>query len=70
MSLSTLVTKLRFMYHCEVIEVNNVLNQLHLRSDEKADMVAKNSLMTLVNDVFPRMGLDTSCFFKDEEGSE
>lgn len=60
MSISNLVTKLRERYHLEAIELNNVLNQLSIRSDNKAEDVAREHTMKLVNDIYPRLGYDMS----------
>lgn len=55
MNLPDLVTWLRFKYHANMLDVNNVLNQLGLRSDEKAEEAGKYHCMTIFNDIFPRL---------------
>lgn len=55
MGLAEKVAKMRMSYHLNAIEVNNVLNQLHIRGDEKAEQIAKDHVMTLFNDIFPRL---------------
>lgn len=55
MGLAEGVAKARNLYHLEAIELNNVLNQLGIRKDDKAEEVAKYHVMTLVNDVWPRI---------------
>lgn len=67
MGIAEMVTKLRYRYHLEAIELNNVLNQLGIRSDNKADECAKNHFMTLLTDIAPRMGYDTSSLFVENE---
>ena len=55
MGLAEKVAKIRMSYHLNVIEANNVLNQLHIIGDEKAEQIAKDHVMTLFNDIFPRL---------------
>ena len=62
----TLVARLRFEHHGNMFNVNNVLNQLGLRSDERAEKIGKRHTMIIVNDIFPRLGINP---FKDEEGA-
>lgn len=49
------ITKLRFAYHAEMLDVNKVLNDLGLISDEQHEESNKKHVMTLINDVFPKM---------------
>lgn len=58
-SLPDLVALLRCRYHLNAIDINNVLNQLGLRSNDKAEECAKNHVMTLWNDILPRLGYNT-----------
>lgn len=67
MGIANKVTKMRFWYHANAIDVNNVLNQLKLRSDEKAEVIGKEHVMIIVKDILPRMGIDTKCLFEDED---
>lgn len=55
MGLSTTVAKMRLVYHAEAIEINNVLNQLHIRNDDVAEECAKKHTMEIVNDILPRI---------------
>jgi len=55
MGLADKVSKMRLSYHLNGIEINNVLNQLHIRDDEKAERIAKNHVMTIFNDILPRL---------------
>lgn len=55
MGMSERVAKMRLNYHANVVEINNVLNQLHIISDEKAEEIAKKHVMIIVNDVLPRI---------------
>ena len=52
------VAKMRFYYHANLIDLNNVLNQLGIRSDEKAEEVAKKHVMTIFTDICPRLGIN------------
>lgn len=65
-NLPDIVTNLRYHYHLNAIDVNNILNQLKLRSDEKAEECAKNHTMTIINDILPRLGYDTKILFSDK----
>ena len=67
-SLPDIVTNLRYHYHFEAIDINNVLNQFGLRSDEKAEECAKNHVMTIFEDILPRLGYDTSKYFQEDWG--
>ncbi len=65
-SLPDVVAQLRFQYHLAAIDTNNVLNQLKLRTDEKAEECAKNHVMTIINDILPRLGYDVEKIFSKE----
>lgn len=58
------VAKVRLKYHGDMLDLNNVLNQLHLRSDEEAERIAKKHVMIIVEYIFPRLGIDTSKLMK------
>ena len=58
MGLAEKITKARLSYHANMIEINNVLNQLHIRNDEKAEAVAKKHTMVIFEDIMPRLGLN------------
>ena len=62
-----MVTKMRLKFHVEAVDWNNALNQLHMISDEKAENKNKEHVMTIVNDILPRLGKDTKAFFKGEK---
>lgn len=55
MSLPNIVSIARFYYHGAMLDINNVLNQLGIRKDDKAEMIAKNHVMTIFNDILPRL---------------
>ena len=55
MGMAERVAKMRLWYHANMIEVNNVLNQLHIRNDDVAEKTAEKHVMILFNDVFPRI---------------
>lgn len=65
-SLPDVVAQARLQYHLEAIDVNNVLNQLKLRKDEKAEMCAKKHVMTIITDILPRLGYDINQIFHKE----
>ena len=62
MSLSKFVAKMRFTYHVNAIEINNVLNQLHIRSDSKANAVGKYHFDEVL-DCLERLGYDVNGYF-------
>jgi len=66
MDIPKIVAKMRFEYHGAALDFNNVLNQLGIRKDEKAEEVAKHHVMTIVNDICPRLGYDVSQLAKKE----
>lgn len=55
MSLPDLVTKLRYLYHLEMIDINNVLYQLHIRNDDRAEEKGAEHTMVIFNDILPRL---------------
>ncbi len=66
MNLPKTVAKMRFEYHGTLLDINNVLNQLGLRNDEKAEEIAKRHVMTMINDIAPRLGYDVGSLAKEE----
>lgn len=69
MDISTLVAKVRFHYHANACDVDNVLNQIGLMSDKKAEERNRNHVMTIVNDICPRLGLNPSKIISNKEES-
>ena len=67
MSLAVKLAKIRLDFHATACDWNNVLNQLHIISDEAAEERNKKHVMIIVNDVLPRLGCDVEKFFKEEE---
>lgn len=55
MDVTKVVAKLRLVYHLNMIDFCNVANQLHLLSDEKADLTNKNHCK-LCFDCYNRLG--------------
>lgn len=55
MSISKVVAKAREVYHTNMVDVVNAANQLHIINDEKAEELNKHHVMTLVEDVLPRV---------------
>lgn len=71
MDMPTLVAKMRLQYHANLLDVNNVLNQLGIISDSKAEQRNKNHTMTIITDILPRIyGKDTieKIFDRKDEG--
>ncbi len=66
MNIPKIVAKMRFCYHANLLDVNNVLNQLHLLSDEKAERNNKKHTMTIVMDILPQLGYDISKLFEED----
>jgi hypothetical protein len=55
MGIAEKVAKMRLCYHANLIELNNILNQLNIRSDNVAEEIAAKHVMILFNDVLPRI---------------
>lgn len=64
MNLPKIITIIRLKYHLEAIDVNNVLNQLHIRNDAKANRKGAEHTMIILEDIMPRLGYDTSELMK------
>lgn len=67
MDFPTKVAYLRFKYHANMLDVNNTLNQLGIISDDSANRNNKRHFTTLVEDIFPRLGIDTDCLLHADE---
>lgn len=71
MNIPKLVAKVRLIYHANMLDVNNVLNQLHIISDQQAEQSNKNHTMTIVTDILPRIfGKETVDKFFEEKGAK
>lgn len=57
MSIVTKVAKMRFNYHASMLDVCNVLNQLGILNDEKAEEAMKNHTVKCF-DAMEHMSLD------------
>ena len=66
MNIPKIVAKARFIYHSNALDINNVLNQLGLRDDEKAEEVGKQHTMAIFTDILPRLGYDVDKFLSKE----
>lgn len=53
------VAKIRLWYHLNALDVCNILNQLKILDDEKAELKAKNHVMESL-DCYERLGYDLS----------
>lgn len=69
MNLPKLVAQLRLRYHLEAIDVNNVLYQLHLRSEDKAEHLGKKHCMSAI-DCFERLGVPICNELKKQKEKE
>ena len=67
MSMATRIAKMRLHFHASACDWNNVLNQLHVISDEKAEIRNKNHVMTIMSDILPRLGYDTEAIFTKKQ---
>lgn len=55
MDIANVVARIRRVYHENMVSIVNAGNQLHLIKDEKAEEANMNHVMTLVNDIYPRI---------------
>lgn len=55
MGLAENVAKARLAYHANMVDLVNVGNQLGLIKDEKAEDMNRKHVMTLIEDVLPRI---------------
>ena len=62
MDITKKVAKMRFVYHTNMLDICNVLNQLGILKDEKAEIVMKDHCMKSF-DCMERMGLDIKGYF-------
>jgi len=66
MNIPKIVAKMRFAYHANMLDVNNVLNQLKIRSDEKAEERGKYHCMEAF-DCLERLGYDVYGQLKEKK---
>lgn len=64
MDITKVIAKARFWYHANALDINNVLNQIGIRNDEKAEERGKYHTMTIITDVLPRLGYDVESKLK------
>ena len=55
MDIANVVSGVRRLYHENMVSIVNAGNQLHLINDEKAEKANMNHVMTLINDIYPRI---------------
>lgn len=55
MDITKEVARIRYWYHLEGLDLNNVLNQLKLRKDEDAERIAKSHCVEII-DCWIRLG--------------
>lgn len=65
MDITKKVAKCRFMYHVNMLDVCNILNQLGILKDEKAEEVMKNHTMQSF-DCLERLGYDLSKLYEQQ----
>ena len=70
MGLAENVARMRYVYHLNAIEINNVLNQLGIRKDDDAEEKAEYHAMTIFNDILPRLGYDVEAALKKSKKEE
>ena len=69
MDITKKVAKMRFVYHTNMLDVCNVLNQLGILKDDKAETVMKDHCMKSF-DCMERMGLDVKGYFNKHKNEE
>lgn len=57
MDITKKVAKIRFLYHANMLSVNNILNQLKIRNNEKAEAVGEYHTMECF-DCLERLGFN------------
>lgn len=68
MDMSTRIAKIRLNYHANMVSMNNVLNQLNIISDERAEERNKNHVIIIIlTDIYPRLGKDAGKIFENFE---
>lgn len=67
MDISERVARMRLVYHSNMVSVVNVLNQLDIIPDDKAEEKNKNHVMTILTDIMPRLGYDVDKVFEQKE---
>ena len=60
MDITKKVAKMRFTYHTNMLDVCNVLNQLGILTDDRAENVMRDHCMKSL-DCLERMGFDVKC---------
>ena len=53
--IAIVIAKIRLWYHANMTSIVNAGNQLRIISDEKAEELNKNHVMTIFNDILPRI---------------
>ena len=66
MDITKKVAKARYFYHLNMLDVSNVLNQLGILSDEKAEKMSKKHAMATF-DCMERMGYNLDMLKSDKE---
>ena len=67
MDITERVARMRFVYHSNMVSVVNVLNQLNIIPDDKAEELNKHHAMTIFTDILPRLGCDVEKIFGKKE---
>jgi hypothetical protein len=66
MDITRKIAKARFQYHTNMLDICNVLNQIGILKDEKAEMAMKNHAMKSF-DCLERMGYDVKGYLSQKE---
>lgn len=66
MDITKKVAKLRFVYHTNMLDICNVLNQFGILTDEKAEAVMKDHCMKSF-DCMERMDFDVKGYFEKHQ---
>lgn len=69
MDLPKLIARLRLRYHLKIIDVNNVLYKLHLRSEDKIEHLGKKHCMAVI-DCFEQLGVPICNELKKQKAKE
>lgn len=67
MDITKRVAKMRLNHHANMVSLNNVLNQLHIISDETAEQRNKDHVMIILTDIAPRLGKNVGALFEGIE---
>lgn len=67
MDITKIVAKGRFIFNTNMVDVVNVLNQLKVIKDDKAEEMNKKYVMEIFTDILPRLGYDVESILKNKK---